>query len=642
MKHTGKLPPEQEFIRPQCFHPTGNFVEFTAEEVEQSIPSRFEKIVCLHPDRLAVKEGNRSLTYDELNQTANRIAQAILARCGDEDECVALLFEQSVEAIAAMLGALKAGKIDVMLDPASPFSMMTDMLEDSHARLVVTNNRNFFIAGKLAENRIPLLIIDELDSGSRAENLNLPMRPASAARIIYTSGSTGEPKGVVVNHRRILHGVKSNTNSYVVCASDRVALLNSLRTDQGMTTSYVALLNGATVCLFDVSKKGVTDLANWLNAEQISIYISVPAVFRAFASALAEGQAFPHLRVIKLAADQVTQSDVELFKTHFPNCLLKIFLGSTETGSLCHYTIDKETDLTSDIVPVGYPVEGIEILLLDENGKEVGTDQIGEIVARSRSLALGYWRRPDLTGDKFLPDPEGGDKRTYLTGDLGRRRSDGRFEYLGRIDSRVKIRGYTVEVVEIESVLVRHPAVREAVVLADQDGSGEKKLVAYVVARQSPAPTVSELRIYLKNKLPDYMIPSTFMQRDVIPTTATGKIDRQALPDPDQSRPALEVSYVAPAFDVQQRLAEIWADVLSVNRVGIHDNFFDLGGHSLLAMRIISKVHDAFGTVVSMRSFLDAPTVAGLAGVIEALLGSKLISERSLAHPATGEEIGEL
>jgi amino acid adenylation domain-containing protein len=617
------------------------FNEFTADEVEQSVPERFEKIVRLHPDRLAVNEGDRSLTYNALNQTANRIARAILAQCGDDDECVALLFNQSIDGIAAMLAALKARKIDVMLDPANPFPMIRDLLEDSQARLVVTNNRNFLVAGRLADDRIPVLNVDELDSDRCGENLNLPTRPESAARIIYTSGTTGEPKGVVVNHRRILHTVRSNTNSYLVRPRDKVALLSSLRTDQGMTTSYVALLNGAAVCLFDVGKKGVTDLANWINTEQISIYISLPAVFRAFANALVEGQAFPHLRVIKLTSDQVTRTDVELFRRHFPHCLLKIFLGSTEASSLCHYAIDRATELTSDLVPVGYPVEGIEILLLDENGKEVGNDQIGEILIRSRYLALGYWRKPDLTGAKFLPDPEGGDKRMYRTGDLGRRRSDGRFEHLGRIDSRVKIRGYLVEMAEIESVLVRHPAVREAVVLASEDMAGDKKLVAYVVAR-TRTPTVRELRIYLQETLPGYMIPSAFILLDTMPTTTAGKIDRKALSDSDKARLPLDLPYVEPRARFEKQLAKIWGEVLSIDPVGIHDNFFDLGGHSLLAMRIISQIDDTLGVQLSMRNLLDAPTVAGLASIVESSLESRNRTETNCGAPGEGEETGEL
>ena len=292
-------------------------------------------------------------------------------------------------------------------------------------------------------------------------------------------------------------------------------------------------------------------------------------------------------------------------------------------------------------MPVGYPVEGIELLLIDENGKEVGDDQIGEIVVRSRYLALGYWRRPDLTEAKFFPDPEGGDKRIYRTGDLGRRRSDGRFEHLGRSDSRVKIRGFFVETVEVESVLVRHPAVREAVVLARQDGSGDKKLVAYIVP-QARTPTVGELRIYLKETLPDYMIPSAYVLLDTMPLTTTGKIDRQALPDFDKARLPLDLPYVRPGTRLEKELAKIWSEVLSIDPVGLHDNFFDLGGHSLPAMRIISQIDDTFGVQVSMRDLLDAPTVAELAGLVENSLESPKGTETNGSASDASEETGEL
>ncbi len=515
------------------------------------------------------------------------------------------------------------------------------MLEDSQAKLVVTDNKNLSLARELARNRLLVLNLEKLDSGLSSENLSLPIRPEIACRIIYTSGSTGEPKGVVLNHRRILHNVKSVTNGCLVCTSDRVALFNSPRTSQGMVTSYVALLNGAALCLFDVSKKGLVNIASWLADEKITIYISVPAVFRSFAGALAEGQEFPHLRVIKLGADQVTQTDVELFKTRFPNCLLKIFLGSTETGSLCHYAIDKETDLTSNIVPVGYPVEGIEILLLDDNGKEVGNDRIGEIVVRSRYLALGYWRRPDLTGGKFLADPEGGDRRIYLTGDLGRRRSDGRLEYLGRMDSRVEIRGYTVETGEIEAILGRHPAVRETVVLTAEE-NGEMRLVAYIVTVHETSVTVPDLRQFLNQFLPRYMVPSTFIFLESLPLTPNGKIDRRALPKPDSSRSPLETPFLAPRTSTEARLANIWAEVLKINVVGIHDDFFELGGHSLSAARIISKINEGFGLEVAMRSLLDDPTVASLAEVVEVLRSTTQNADPLSSDCTSDEETGEL
>jgi amino acid adenylation domain-containing protein len=599
--------------------PTRPFIEFEKDEIERSIPERFERQVAKYPHRLAVKTKDHALTYDALNRAANRLARAILEKRGEGEEPVLLLLDNGAPMIAAMIGALKAAKIYVPLDPSFPILRHREILEDTAAGLIVTDSQNFSVAEKLAAGKLELVNIDELDSDLGTENLNLPLRPDDAARIIYTSGSTGEPKGVVLNHRRILHEVMSTTNGCRIRAGDRVCLLTSPGTGQGMVTSYAALLNGATLCPFDIRLEGLPRLAAWLNTEEITVYTSVPAVFRSFTRALAEGQEFLHLRVIKLGADQVRTSDVELYKQHFPESRLKIFLACTEAGNLCQYSIDQETEIGTGIVPVGYAVDGMEILLLDEAGKEVGFNQVGEIVVRSRYLSLGYWRRADLTEAKFLPDPEGGDKRLYLTGDLGRMRPDGCLEYLGRKDFQVKISGHRIEAGEIEAALLALDTIKDAVVVAQGDSADEKRLVAYIVPVEKPPPTVSTLRRALAEKLPDYMIPSAFVIMESLPVSAIGKVDLQALPAAGNARPEQEPPFVAPLTSIEAALAKIWAETLGKKRVGIHDNFFDLGGHSLSATQILSRMRDLLDVEMPLDVLFEKPTIAELAEYLDRL-----------------------
>jgi acyl carrier protein len=285
-------------------------------------------------------------------------------------------------------------------------------------------------------------------------------------------------------------------------------------------------------------------------------------------------------------------------------------------------------------------VEDKEIIVLDGIGNDVGCDQVGEIAVRSSYLSPGYWRRPQLTEARFLPDPEGGDKLMFLTGDLGLLLSDGCLIYRGRKDFRVKVRGYTVEIAEIENALLNHPRIRDAGVIA-WERDGENYLIAYVVPRQLPAPAIDELRNFLTIKLPDYMLPSGFVFLDVLPRT-NGKLDRKALPPPEGQRPDLRQPYVAPQSEVEQKLVEIWEEVLMVRPIGIHDTFFDLGGHSLLAMQIIAKLYEALGDNISLRSFLDAPTVAGLAQAIETFRWTARNTDALPSDSANEEDAGEL
>jgi amino acid adenylation domain-containing protein len=630
---------QAQTVEAHSLRSTLTFVPFHKADIEQSITDRFEQQVVRYAQHLAVKTRDQQLTYDELNTAANRVAQAILARRGAREEPVALLFAPGTAAIVAMLGGLKAGKSYVPLDPAYPQVRIHYMLEDSQATLILTNDRHLRLAETLTSEGCEVLNLDTLDTDLPEGNPRLSLSPDTLAYILYTSGSTGQPKGVAESHRNLLHHIMRVTNALQVRADDRQTLLRSHSFNGAVRDIFSALLNGASLHVFNLAEEGMLPLATWMTAEGISIYRSVISVFRQFMNTLSPGYQIPKLRLVHVGGEPVYRRDVELFQQHFPRgCILVNGLGITEAGSARHYFIDHDTQIPGDRVPVGYPVEDVEILLLDDAGQPVQAGRVGEIAIRSRYLSPGYWRRPDLTRAKYLPDPQGSDARLYLTGDLGLMQADGCLEMLGRKDFQVKVRGHRIEVDEVERALREHPAVKDVTVVAHAEREDDVRLVAYVVPVRMMAPTTTELRAYVQQRLPDYMVPSAFAMLEALPLTVNGKVDRQALPAVPRTRSRLAIPFTLPRTPNEAELAKIWAAVLGLEEVGIHDHFLELGGHSLLATQIASRVRDAFRVEVPLSALFEAPTVAEMAVVITQHLTARLAPDEL---SSLLDEIGE-
>ena len=599
--------------------PTNSFSRFEKREIEQSVPRRFESVAARYRDRIAVKDEGHAFTYEFLNSAANRVARAVLKQgAGGAAEPVALLLEKSAAALAASLGVLKTGRPQTTLDTSFPVAHLSTLLDDSGASLVVTNDRNLALANELAGAKLQVLNADAVGAEFSGENLCLPISPDTLAYIIYTSGSTGTPKGVCVEHRTLLHRIMRQTNSFRISAEDRLSHLASFSTNQGLSNIFCALLNGAGLYLLDAKAGGLDRVAEWLIEERITIYRSSASLFRHFSGTLTGREKFPHLRLVRLASEQVTKKDIEGCRKLFPpNCLFLSGLSTTETGFVREYFIDGETPLGDSQVPVGYAVEDMEVLLLGEDGREMARGEVGEIAVRSRYLPRGYWRNPALTRSVFRPDPEGGERRVYMTGDLGRMLPGGLLAHVGRKDFQVKIRGNRIELSEVEAALLAHPAVKEAAVAAREGVGGQRRLVAYIVAEQTLRPAAEALHRFLQQRLPDYMVPSAFVTLDAMPLTPGGKIDRLALPPPPEISPGTPDDYPAPRTSVEESVAQIWCRVLGLARVGLDSNFFMIGGHSLLAATVIHRLNSTFGTDLPLRAVFDSPTVSGLALAIE-------------------------
>jgi amino acid adenylation domain-containing protein len=355
--------------------------------------------------------------------------------------------------------------------------------------------------------------------------------PETTAYILYTSGSTGQPKGVVQNHGNLLHHIRTYTNSLHISQDDRLTLLSSYSFDAAVMDIFGALLNGATVCLFNVREEGLDRLAAWLVRQEITIYHSTPTVYRCLVSSLTGQEQFPRIRMVVLGGEDVCRRDVDLYRRYFSDhCLLVNGLGPTESTLALQHVMNAQSVIVGNRVPVGFPVEDTEVSLLNGAGEEVAVYAIGEIQICSAHLATGYWQQPELTDAAFRPAAGDGKRRTYRTGDLGRRLPDGSIEFVGRKDGQVKIRGHRVELEEIETQILEHDGVKAAVVAVSEESAGERRLLAYVVPGEGHTLSASALHRALSERLPAYMLPSAFVWLASMPMLPNGKVDRRALP----------------------------------------------------------------------------------------------------------------
>ncbi|MEH1937183.1 MAG: amino acid adenylation domain-containing protein [Nostoc sp.] len=601
----------------------------------------YPKNLCIHelfeaqlektPDNIAVVFKEETLTYQELNYQANKIAH-YLQSLGVKPEvlvgiCVErsseTLPEASLEMIVGMLGILKAGGAYVPLDPTYPKERLAFMLSDSQAQVLLTQQK--FAEGFAGSGAKVVCLDTDWESINQHSQEN-PISNATAenlAYVIYTSGSTGTPKGVAVTHRAV-NRLVCNTNYIKFVPSD--AYGGQLRVAQASNTSFDAatfeiwgsLLHGARLVVIPQNVVlSPQHFAAYIREQRISVLFLTTALFNQLASIVP--QAFKDLRNLLFGGEAVDPKSVKaVLRNGPPQRLLHVYGPTESTTFACWYLVEDIAEGATN-VPIGRPISNTQIYILNSKLQPVPVGNPGELYISGDGLARGYLNRPELTKEKFIPNPfekaEG--SRLYKTGDLARFLPDGNIEFIGRVDHQVKIRGFRVELGEIEALLSQHSDVRQAVVIAREDIPGDQRLVAYIVPNQKLDASATTLKRFLQEKLPYYMVPAVFVILDSLPLTPNGKVDRRHLPACDRTRPDLEETFVTPRNPIEQTLAVIWGQLLALEQIGVNDNFFYLGGHSLIATQILSRVREVFQVELSFNHIFENPTIASLAQLIE-------------------------
>jgi amino acid adenylation domain-containing protein len=572
------------------------------------------------PHAIAVTHGKRSLSYQELDRRADRLAHSLRSLGVGPDVVVGLYLDRSLAMIVGALGILKAGGAYLPLDPSYPPERLMFLLKDAQAPILVTGEcRVDALRGYLGR----VVILDpegQLASANGSGAFTTEPEIKNLAYIIYTSGSTGQPKGVELTHGGLLNLASWHQEAFRITPDDRASQLSSLGFDAAVWEIWPYLTAGASVHLPDgVAGNDPQAMRDWLVSQKITIcFLPTPLAERVMTL---EWPKKASLRVMLTGADTLH---------HYPSRNLPFQLVNNYGPTECTVVTTSGAVLPNEqpdrLPSIGKPINNVQVYILNENRQQVPIGEPGEIYIGGAGLARGYRNRPDLTAERFVLDPFHSEPgaRLFRTGDLGRYLPDGQIAFLGRLDEQVKIRGFRIEPAEIVRVLNEYPAVQVSTVMAREVEAGDKRLVAYFVPAANAQPTHTELRNFIASRLPEYMVPALFVKLEALPVNASGKVDHSALPAPNTDNTLRDSAFIAPRTPIEERLADMVASLLALDRVSVEDNFFLLGGHSLLGTQLIARIRDAFGVELSLHALFDAPTVSQLSTRIERLLLAKL------------------
>jgi amino acid adenylation domain-containing protein len=583
---------------------------------DESLVTAFERVALTFPTRIALGSDPWQPTFQELNETANRLAHRLIA-CGvGLGDRTAIMMAHDAQMVAAVCGALKAGQIMVPLGPDDPLARLKMMVEDTEPSVIVTDAQNRELAAQLAPRDCRILDFESETTTGPVDNPSIEIPPGQTAFLVYTSGTTGRPKGVMKTHRQTLRDAAVHAEALQCTENDRISHFSVLSTGQGAAGIWRTLLSGARLCLFPIKTRGVTGLAEWIIDRGLTVYVSSASIFRTLMRTLDDQQVFSNVRAVRLASEAVTADDVAAFRTHFPRrSLLVHTLASSETSTIAWSRWAPDDVIPDGVLPVGHFASDIDVSLLGDDGQLVAPGEVGDIEVKSRYVANGYWRDPELTADKFSDDLDGRGTRLVRTGDLGRINADGLLEFHGRKDHRIKIRGNQIDLTDVERALNSLPGIERAAAVAVRRETHEPLLVAFVVKASDASWTAPRLRHAVRANLPLYMVPSRIVLLDSLPYNRGNKIDREAL---CQAFPARDdVRGEEPRTETEVLLANIWAETLELTDIGRDDDFFDLGGDSLKGAIVAAQAHDALGVDLSLGEIADHPTVSALAAFID-------------------------
>lgn len=585
-----------------------------------TIDQLFADVVRQHADEIALSKGENRLTYRDLNSLANQVTSALDSLINNNRAPVALLVGHDFPGIFGSLAVLKAGRPYSFLASSSPRPEHEFILQDLGSQVLLTDNAHVQRAQELAHEQLAVINLEQLPPGLPAHDRPSSSRPEDAVAIYYTSGSTGRPKGVIRSHQTILSRLRIDRTIYQLGSGEKLALLRKLNFAATCAAIYIALLNGATLHLADLQLLSTTGLVEWLIEDRIT-WLRIPtALLRQILDVIPQSICFDNMRYFR-PSGRFLRIDLERLWRHLPDgCQLGHGLASTEASLVTHLNLQRGNLPVGDIVPVGYPVISVEIMLLDQEGQAVPEGEVGEIVVSSPIITPGYWANDELSAHYIKQDPTAPDRRIFYTGDLGRFRADKMLEFVGRKDNQVKVRGYRIELEAVEAAIEQLPGIVQAAVRAIPDGQGDRQLIGYVEPELGNHLSTAVLRRQLSEKLPKHMVPTRLVEMQELPIGATGKVNFTELPNPGRSRPELDLPYVAPRSSTESALAEIWSELLDIEKIGINDSFFDLGGQSLLVASVATRIHAIFQINIPLKTLFEAATVAALAEKIDGLI----------------------
>lgn len=609
--------PEEKISQLEILSPSDRqqlLVEFNQTHInvlqDKCIHQLFEAQVQKTPNKIAVVFEDQQLTYAQLNSKANQLANYLQQRGVKPEVLVGLCTERSLLMIIGLLGILKAGGAYLPLDPTLPKEGFASRLQDTQIPVILTQQR---LVDILPTHTAHIVCLDtdwDIITQHKDENPISEVTTENLVYVLFTSGSTGKPKGVAIEHRQLLNYLHGITHRLDLSSTTNFATVSTLAADLGNTGIFAALCSGG--CLHILSIECATDsatLAKYCRTHPIDCLKIVPSHLATLLACASSDSILPRQQLI-LGGEAASWQLIEQIQQQAPSSLIFNHYGPTEaTVGVTTFAVENQQIITQT-VPLGRPLANTQIYLLDEQLQPVPIGVTGELYIGGAGLARGYLNRSDLTAEKFIPNPFAMGLRLYKTGDMARYLPDGNIEFIGRVDHQVKIRGFRIELGEIESVLCQHLQVQQAVVSVREDNDN-KSLIAYIVPKQTLS--VSELQKFLREQLPEYMMPSTFIMLKALPLTPNGKVNRSALPESNGDRPELAATYEPPQTEVERAIANIWQQMLHVEKVGIHDNFFDIGGHSLLLVQVHAKLREIFLTNISVINLFEYPTINSLA-----------------------------
>lgn len=582
---------------------------------EQCIHDRFDKVASIIPDHPAVSDEKQTLSYQELLIQSNKMAHSIIATLGNGNSNIGLLIDNNIYQVIAILGILKSGRSYVPLDPGFPPERNKLILEDAGCKILLCSSGTVKQAEEIAGEK-HLLLADKLSLQIPESKPQTKVLPESNAITLYTSGSTGKPKGVLQSHRNMVHFIKRMTELYPFLPDDKVAYFLSVAFSAHALPLLGALLNGCELKMHSFKSGNFLDFSRWMQTSGISFAMMIPSFLRHFLSAQDKKDKYPDLRLLMLGGETLYRSDVEKARKVFHSSIEMVNIyASTEAYLMRSFSIKRDTILKTNIVPIGYPVEGMDIAIRGNNNKKTGTKEEGEIILSSKYLTGGYWKRPDMQERDFSISKKDESIRVFKTADSAYLLEDGCMVHTGRKDAVIKLRGYRIDFGEIINILLQNNEVTEAACTLKKDGAGTEHIIAYVVVASKVQYDPELSKAMLVRLLPDYMIPSHIVEVDELPKNSSGKLDIGSLPEPSWVSSGSDKKE-KPSNEIEAALVAIFEKVLKISPIGTNENFLKIGANSLGLFVAFSEVEKKFNVKIGVKTTIENPSIKSLAALI--------------------------